>query len=106
MLDEFRLAFVRQRESDVLATPDDAWAWLARGWELFPEARSDTVTWSYPTLDAWHLAYSTTVNAVDVDIDGEPALRDGHPTRVDEAEVRAKAAEQAVRLFRALEELP
>jgi hypothetical protein len=89
MLDEFRLAFVRHRESDVTASPDDAWSWLARGWELFPEALDDVVTWNYPTIDPWHLAYSTTVNAIDVDIDGEPALRAGHPTRVDEDEVRA-----------------
>ncbi|MCB0967823.1 MAG: amidohydrolase family protein [Ilumatobacter sp.] len=105
MLDEFRLAFVRQRETDVTASPDDAWGWLSAGWDLFPEARTDTVTWSYPTFDPWHLAYSTTVNAIDVDIDGEPVLRNGTTTRVDEAEVRAKAAEQAQRLFRALEEL-
>jgi cytosine/adenosine deaminase-related metal-dependent hydrolase len=106
MLDEFRLAFVRHRESDVGATPDAAWSWLAQGWELFPEARGDVVTWNYPTLDPWHLAYTTAVNAVDVDIDGEPALRDGSPTRVDEAEVRARSAEQAQRLFRAMEDLP
>ena len=105
MLDEFRVAFVRHRESDVTASPDDAWGWLARGWELFPEALGDVVTWNYPTIDPWHLAYSPTVNAVDVDIDGEPALRAGRPTRVDEGEVRAKAADQARRLFAALEEL-
>jgi cytosine/adenosine deaminase-related metal-dependent hydrolase len=106
MLDEFRLAFVRHRESNVEATPDPAWSWLARGWELMPEARNDTVTWNYPTLDPWHLAYTTGVNAIDVDIDDEPALRGGKPTRVDAAEVRAKAAEQAQRLFRALEDMP
>ncbi len=105
MFDEFRLAFVRQRESDVTATPDDAWRWLATGWELFPEARDDRVTWSYPVIDPWHLAYSPTVNAVDVEIDGRIVLRHGAPTLVDEAEVRAKAAEQATRLFRSLDEL-
>ena len=106
MLDEFRLAFVRHREHDVTVGPDPAWSWLAHNWELFPEARDDTVTWNYPTIDPWHLAFSTTVNAVDVDIDGASALRGGRPTRVDEAEVRAKAAEQAQRLFRALDDLP
>jgi cytosine/adenosine deaminase-related metal-dependent hydrolase len=105
MFDEFRLAFVRQRESDVTAGPDDAWTWLSEGWRLFPEALADTVTWNYPVIDPWHLAYSTTVNAVDVDIDGAPVLRGGTTTRVDEAEVRAKAAEQAQRLFRALEDI-
>ena len=75
------------------------------GWDLVPEARDDRVTWNYPTIEPWHLAYSTGVDAVDVDVDGEPALRGGRPTRVDVAEVRAKASEQAQRLFRALEEL-
>lgn len=103
LLDEFRVAFVRHREHDVLATPEPAWSWLARGWDLFPQARGDVVTWNYPTPEPWHLAYTTTVNAVDVDIGGEPALRAGAPTRVDGAEVRAKAAEQAQRLFQKLE---
>lgn len=106
MLDEFRLAFVRHREHDVLATPDAAWSWLVQGWELFPEASADLVTWNYPALEPWHLAYTTTINAIDVDVDGEPALRAGSPTRIDGAEVRAKAAEQAARLFRRMEELP
>ncbi len=99
MFDEFRVAFVRQRESAVESTPDDAWSWLSRGWDLFPEALTDSVTWSYPTIDPWHLAYTTGVRAIDVDIDGTPALRDGRPTRVDADEVRARAAEQAQRLF-------
>ena len=105
MFDEFRLAYVRQRESDVLASPDDAWAWLANGWELFPDARDDVVTWSYPTIDAWHLAYTPTIRAIDVDVDGRSVLRGGRPTLVDEAEVRARANEQAARLFRALDDI-
>jgi cytosine/adenosine deaminase-related metal-dependent hydrolase len=105
MLDEFRVAFVRAREDDLTTSPDVAWEWLGRGWDLVPDARDDRVTWNYPTLEPWHLAYSTAVNAVDVEVDGVPALRAGRATRVDEAEVRAKAAEQAQRLFRALEEL-
>jgi len=32
-------------------------------------------------------------------VDGEVLVADGRPTRVDLDEVRAKAAEQAVRLF-------
>ena len=105
MLDEFRVAFVRAREDDLTVSPDVVWRWLEQGWELVPEARGDRVTWNYPTLEPWHLAYSTGVNAVDVDVDGQAVLRAGRPTRVDEAEVRSKAAEQAQRLFRALEEL-
>jgi len=38
-----------------------------------------------------------------VTVDDEPLLRDGVPTRVDVAEIRAKAAEQAIRLFAALD---
>ena len=105
MFDEFRLAYVRQRESDVLATPDDAWRWLSTGWDLFPEARLDTVTWSYATIDPWHLAYTPTIRAIDVDIDGRQVLRNGVATLVDADEIRAKAAEQATRLFRALDEM-
>jgi len=105
MLDEFRLAFVKAREADVSTTPDVAWSWLEAGWDLFPEARSDTVTWSYPTIEPWHLAYTTAMQAIEVEIDGEVVLENRSPTRVDAAEVRAKAAEQAQRLFAALDRL-
>ncbi len=98
MLDEFRLAFVAARAVDVSVSPDTAWAWLEQGWALVPEARSDRVTWSYSPMEPWHLAYTSTVRALGVDIDGEPALRNGLPTRVDAIEIRAKAAEQAARL--------
>ncbi len=102
MLDEFRLAFVRLREHDVTASPDTPWSWLENGWKLVPEAKQDLVTWSYPTMDSWHLAYTTGVRPTDITIDGAVALQDGQVTTVDEAEVRAKAAEQAKRLFAAL----
>jgi cytosine/adenosine deaminase-related metal-dependent hydrolase len=98
MLAEFQLAFVAARADDVTFSPDTAWAWLEHGWTLVPEARSDRVTWSYSPMEPWHLAYTPTVRAIDVDIDGEPALRNGVSTRVDADEIRAKAAEQAVRL--------
>ena len=49
-------------------------------------------------MEAWHLAYTPTVRAIDVDVDGVPALRNGTSTRVDANEIRAKAAEQAARL--------
>ena len=102
MLDEFRLAYVRHREDDVRASPETAWSWLANGWQLVPEARGDVVRWTYDDMDPWHLAYTTDVRVIDVEIDGEPVLRDGVATRVDPAEVRAKAAEQAARLHRLL----
>ena len=105
MLAEFQLAYVKHRDHDIAASPDTAWSWLQAGHDLFPEARHDTVTWTYDTIEPWHVAFTPTINAVDVDIDGEPALRNGVATRVDPDEVRAKAAEQAVRLHTALEEM-
>ncbi len=98
MLAEFQLAFVAARAADVTFSPDTAWSWLEQGWSLVPEARADRVTWSYGSMEPWHLAYTPTVRAIEVDIDGEAALRDGVATRVDAVEIRARAAEQAVRL--------
>jgi cytosine/adenosine deaminase-related metal-dependent hydrolase len=98
MLDEFRLAFVRMREDEVEATPDAPWSWLEEGRRLMPGAEHDVVTWGYPTMDPWHLAYSPGVSPLSVEVDDEVVWADGAPTRIDAAEVRAKAAEQAVRL--------
>ena len=104
MLEEARLAYVRLREDDVLASPDTVWGWLDNGYTLFPEARNDQVTWSYDHADsAWHVVFTPGIRALDVvSAAGEVLLRDGRPTRVDAAEVRAKAAEQAHRLFQHL----
>jgi cytosine/adenosine deaminase-related metal-dependent hydrolase len=100
MLDEFEVAYARAREHDLATTPTTVWAWVEQSWELVPEARSDSVTWSYNEVaDPWKLAFTPGVRAIDVDIDGAPALRDGIATRVDGAEIRARAAEQAARLF-------
>ena len=101
MLEEARLAYMRLREDDVLASPDTVWQWLDNGYALFPEARADRVTWNYPHADsAWHVAFTPGVRALQVESDsGEVLLRDGLPTRVDLAQVRAKSAEQAKRLF-------
>ena len=104
MLDEFRLAYVRHREDDVTASPEAAWGWLATGWDLFPEARSDRVTWSYADMDPWHLAFTTGVGPLTVEVDGEPVLVDGRPARVDPDEIRARAAEEAVRLHRRIDD--
>jgi cytosine/adenosine deaminase-related metal-dependent hydrolase len=98
MLDEFRLAYVRLRETDVAASPDTPWEWLANGWKLVPEAEADRVRWSYPVMEPWHLAFTTGVRPVEVVVDGEALLADGRPTRVDPDEIRARAAEQAARL--------
>jgi cytosine/adenosine deaminase-related metal-dependent hydrolase len=104
MLEEVRLAYVAHRADDVTATPEAAWSWLAAGWDLVPEARGDTVTWSYDHADSpWHVAFTPGIRALDVvRDDGTVLLRDGTPQLVDLAEVRAKAGEQAGRLFRRL----
>ena len=103
MLDEMRVAYVRAREDDLATTPAEVWSWVEAGWALVPEARADRVRWSYDRVDdPWCAAFTPGVRALDVWVDGEQVLRDGQPTRVDAAEVRAKAAEQAERLFRRL----
>ena len=101
MLEEFRLAYVALRAADVTQTPETAWQWIEEGHRFFPEARDDRVTWSYDHVDSpWHVAFTPGIRALDVTrADGEVLLRDGRPTRVDIDEVRAKAAEQAARLF-------
>jgi cytosine/adenosine deaminase-related metal-dependent hydrolase len=100
MLEEFRLAYVAHRADDVLASPDTAWSWLEAGYELVPEARDDTVEWSYDHVASpWHVAFTPGIRALRVvSGKGEVLLEDGKPTRVDLEEVRAKAAEQASRL--------
>ncbi|MEK7424456.1 MAG: amidohydrolase family protein [Actinomycetota bacterium] len=101
MLEELRLAYVALRAHDVTETPDTVRRWLEQGYSIFPEARHDRVRWNYEHADsAWHVAYTPGVRALDVtSADGEALLRDGVPIRVDADEVRAKAAEQATRLF-------
>jgi len=101
MLEEFRLAYVAHRADDVTASPDTAWGWLANGWQLMPDAATDTVTWNYDHVgSAWHVAFTPGIRALHVQrADGEVLLHDGRPTRVDVDEVRARAAEQAQRLF-------
>ena len=103
MLDEFRVAFVRAREHDVTTTPDEIWGWLETGRTLFPETLGDVVTWNYPIMDPWHLAYSTQVSPLSVEIDGRVVWEDGAPTLVDGQEIRAKAAEAAEKLFSKLQ---
>jgi cytosine/adenosine deaminase-related metal-dependent hydrolase len=99
MLDEFRVAYARHRESDVTANPDIAWSWLANSWDLFPEALADEVTWNYDPMAPWHLAFSPGVRPTSVRVEGDMVLDRGVALRVDAAEVRAKAAEQAKLLF-------
>jgi cytosine/adenosine deaminase-related metal-dependent hydrolase len=101
MLEEFRLAFALHRADDVTASPESAWAWLAEGWELVPEAVEDRVTWSYEPMDPWHLGYTpgAAVRPLRVEVGGQVVLDEHGPTRVDAGEIRVRAREQAQRLF-------
>jgi len=106
MLDEFRVAYARAREHDIAATPETAWQWLEGGYQLVPEALQDRVIWSEGPLDPWRLAFHTNIRPTSVEINGEIVLNNGVATRVDAEEVRAKAAEQAKRLFTKLDDMP
>jgi cytosine/adenosine deaminase-related metal-dependent hydrolase len=98
MIETFRLAYALQRSVDVTASPEVAWRWLATGWDLVPAARDDRVTWSYEPMDPWHVAFTPGIRPLRVEIGGDVMWEDGHPTRVDPAEIRARAREQAARL--------
>jgi len=106
MLDEFRVAYARAREHDIAATPETAWAWLEGGYQLVPEALQDRVIWSEEPIDPWRLAFHTNIRPESVEIDGQVVLSDGVATQIDPYEVRAKAAEQAQRLFMKLDGMP
>ncbi len=101
MFEEARLAYARLREHDVEATPEVVWSWLDEGYRFFPECREDRVEFNYDHADsAWHIAFTPGTRAINVTLgSGEVVVRDGRTTRVDLDEVRAKAAEQAARLF-------
>ena len=105
MLGEAQLAFVVHRDDDVTASPETAWSWLAAGEQLVPDVADDVVTWSYAPMDPWHLAYTPGVRPIQVEVAGEIVLDELGPTRVDAAEVRAKAAEAAQRLFSRMADL-
>ena len=102
MIETFRIAYLMQRSADVTASPETAWRWLETGWDLVPEAKNDRVTWSYEPMEPWHLAFTPGVRPVAVEVGGEVVYREGAATRVDAAEVRARAGEQAARLHAAL----
>lgn len=103
MLEEMRIAYVRQRESDITASPDDAWKWLATGEKFFPEVKNDVVTWSYDHSDSpWHVAFTPGVRCVSVEREGRLLVENGIPTQFDMGEIRAKAAEAAIKLHERL----
>jgi cytosine/adenosine deaminase-related metal-dependent hydrolase len=98
MLGTFRLAYYLHRSVDVTASPETAWDWLATGWNLVPEARHDRVLWTYEPMEPWHLAFTPGPRPLEIEVDGSVVWNEGAPTRVDPAEIRARAAEQAARL--------
>jgi cytosine/adenosine deaminase-related metal-dependent hydrolase len=101
MLEEARLAFARLREAHPNSGADIVQKWLETAYDIFPEARADVVTWSYDDVDEpWHAMYTTGIRAESVVVDGREVVRDGAPTLVDFAEVRAKAREAASTLHR------
>lgn len=99
VLEEFRIAYVRAREDDVTTAPTIPWRWLEAGTEVVPDAGGDVVTWSHDPMDPDVLAFTPGIRPVRVEIDGEVVLDDGRPTRVDPVEIRARAGEQAERLW-------
>jgi hypothetical protein len=103
MLEEFRLAYARLRESDVQATPATPWSWLEASRGLVPEAAEDRVTWTVDTVDPWALAFTTGVRPLRVEVGGEVVWADGRATRVDADEIRARSAESARRLWARME---
>ncbi len=99
MVNEFALAYVAQRADDVTAGPDDAWAWLQAGAGLVPEVRDDEVTWAADRADPWYLAFTPGVRAERVVVGGEVVVDGGVCTRVDAERIRARAWEEARRLW-------
>jgi hypothetical protein len=54
-------------------------------------------------MDPWHLAFTTGVRPLRIEVDGQVVMDDGRLTQVDADEIRAKAAEAADRLHTKLE---
>ena len=104
MMEEARLAYVRLREFDVTQDPTVVDQWLNNNYQLFPEAKNDEVSWSYDHMESpWHSAFTTEMHVQSVNVDGERVYEEGKLLRMDVQEVRAKAHEQAKRLFERLE---
>jgi cytosine/adenosine deaminase-related metal-dependent hydrolase len=103
MMEEARLAYVKMRETDLTATPDIAWEWLANGEQLFPEVANDMVIWNYDHIDSpWHSAFTTGLRPREVYIDGTLVVDNGRPVTFDMDEIRAKSTEAAMRLHNKL----
>ena len=46
-------------------------------------------------MDPWHLAFTSGIRPVDIEIDGKPIMKNGEFLDIDSAEIRAKAGEAA-----------
>src|SRR5262245_20445229 len=104
MLAEFAMAYAAHRADDVTATPDAAWSWLLAGADLVPEVAGDEVTWSADRADRWYLAFTPGVRAERVVVGGETVVEGGVAVRVDAERIRARAWEEAQRLWSRLAE--
>lgn len=102
LIDEFRVAFYRLREQNISARPSTVWSWLEGGLNLVPGARGDTVTWNTPRIEPHELWPAAGLAPDRVQIAGYTVVENGEAVRVDGEEIRAKAAEQTVRLAKAL----
>jgi cytosine/adenosine deaminase-related metal-dependent hydrolase len=103
MVGEFALAYATQRADDVTATPEAAWSWLLSGADLVPEVAGDEVTWAADRAEPWYLAFTPGVRAERVMIGGEAVVEGGVAVRVDAERIRARAWEEAQRLWSRLE---
>ena len=104
MIEEFRLGYARLREDDVTAPPLDIWKMLETNTALFPECQEDIVTWSYPKMDPWHLAFSTGVKPTDIVIAGKEIMKEGILMTIDAEEIRSKATEASTQLFKRIDD--
>jgi cytosine/adenosine deaminase-related metal-dependent hydrolase len=105
VLEEFRLAFALARSRDLDFAAECAWKWLQTGHQLVPGAACDRVTWNHEPMDPAYLASSPGVRPVRVVVDDEVVLDESGPTRVDAAEIRARAREESRRLLSRMAEL-
>lgn len=103
MFEEFRLSYVRHRESDIEASPETSWQWLMNGEKFFPDVKNDIVTWSYDHVESpWHVSFTPGIRCLEVEMNGKKVVENGVPTQFDLQEIRTKAAEASRKLHERL----
>ena len=75
---------------------------LAAGADLVPEVASDEVRWTGDRADPWYVAFTPGLRADQVVVAGEIVVDRGRCTRVDGERIRARAWEEAKRLWERL----